>query len=58
MMLPELKGMPTVLTKKSSATLKNRKVKGNRNLKTKARTKMATKLAMTNRFPLIFLWFL
>ena len=50
MMLPELKGRPSELIKNSSDALKKDKVYGNSNLKTKARTRIETKLAKMNSF--------
>ncbi len=50
MILPELNGMPIEFTKNNSEALKKAKVQGNKNLNTKANTKMATTLAMMNFF--------
>jgi hypothetical protein len=53
--LPELKGIPTVFIKNNSAALKNFSVNGNKNLKTKAKTNTARIVAIAVVFKLIFL---
>jgi hypothetical protein len=52
MIVPVLKGRPTVFIKKSSEALKKTSVYGKRNLKTKARTNIDTILARMNCFKL------
>ena len=56
--LPELNGKPTVLIKNNSEALKNFKVKGNKNLNTKANTKTAKIVATAVVFKLTFLYVL
>ena len=55
MIVPELYGKPIWLMKNNSATLKNFKVNGNKNLKTKANTKIATNVAIAVVFTVMFL---
>jgi hypothetical protein len=53
--LPELKGKPMVFIKNNSDALKNFKVKGNKNLNTKAKIKTAKTEAIAVVFKFMFL---